>query len=38
MEIVEGDLLRPETLGAALDGVERVLRCGADAGDAVHLY
>jgi uncharacterized protein YbjT (DUF2867 family) len=31
VEIVEGDMLRPETLGAALDGVERILRCGADA-------
>jgi uncharacterized protein YbjT (DUF2867 family) len=25
VEVVEGDMLRPETLGAALDGVERVL-------------
>jgi uncharacterized protein YbjT (DUF2867 family) len=25
VEIVEGDMLRPETLGAALDGVDRVL-------------
>src|SRR5260370_28333509 len=25
VEVVEGDMLRPETLGAALDGVDRVL-------------
>jgi uncharacterized protein YbjT (DUF2867 family) len=25
VEVVEGDMLRPETLGAALDGVERIL-------------
>jgi uncharacterized protein YbjT (DUF2867 family) len=29
VEVVEGDMLRPETLGAALDGVDRVLMISA---------
>jgi hypothetical protein len=42
MKLVEGDMLRPETLAVALDGVERVLDDlilrPADVGDSMHFH